>query len=199
LSRKTRSERDLWVDAVLDRVAEIARRFRAGVVSDQHMPGVVIDELRKRGLQNVRVVPWTATTRTEAFQALRARVATERIELVDDDQLVQELLRVRNRFRAGSSVVEVPRVGDSHGDLAIALAAAVHALDRHGVGGQITISTPHGVVRPPRFLREPLYGEHEGFGEPLVVRGEFARERLRRMRGLPETTELRPELHEHRP
>ena len=79
LSRQTRSERDLWVDTVLDGVASIARRFRATVVSDQHIPGVVVDELRKRDVYGVRIVPWTPTTKTEAFQALRARVATSRI------------------------------------------------------------------------------------------------------------------------
>lgn len=143
LSRRTRAERDLWVDAVLDRVAAIAKRFGAQVVSDQHVPGVVLDELRKRGVARVRIVPWTAATRTEAFQALRARVATERIDLVQDEQLVAELLRVRNRFRAGSSLVEVPRVGDSHGDLVMALAAGVFALDRHGVSvGPARVSSP---------------------------------------------------------
>ena len=107
LSRRTRDERDLWVDSVLDRVAAIARRFRATVISDQHLPGVVSDELRKRGVTSVRIVPWTAPLRSEAFQALRARVATERIEIANDDQLVAELLRVRTKFRAGASVVEI--------------------------------------------------------------------------------------------
>ena len=39
---------------------------------------------------------------------------------------------MRTRFRAGSASVEIPRVGDSHGDLAVALAAGVLELDRYG-------------------------------------------------------------------
>ena len=48
--------------------------------------------------------------------------------------LLAELARLRTRYRAGSSSVEVPRVGDSHGDVALAVAAAVYQLDRFGVG-----------------------------------------------------------------
>lgn len=136
LSRRTRTERDLWVDSVLDSVAAIAKRFRATVVSDQHVPGVILNELRKRGVVSVRIRPWTGPGRTDAFQAVRARVATGRIELTADEDLVAELRRARNRFRGGgSSAVEIGRVGGSHGDLALALVAAVAELDRHGVGG----------------------------------------------------------------
>ena len=184
------------MDAVLDRVAAIAKRFRSEVVSDQHIPGVVLDELRNRDVPHVRIAPWTAASRTEAFQALRARIATERIELTADEQLVAELLRVRTRFRAGSSLVEVPRVGDSHGDLAVALAAGVHALDRHGVGGHATWSVPTGQIRVRRFLRddEPalLYPHAEAVGG-------YANDRLAAMRlraGVPLTTRLTPEMRE---
>jgi hypothetical protein len=141
LSLRSRAERDLWVDSVLDRVAATAKRFRAAVVSDQHVPGVVVDELHKRGVHGVRIVPWTATSRTDAFQALRARVATERIELVQNEQLLAELRRVRTRFRAGSSIVEVPRIGDSHGDLAMALSLAVATLDRHAAAQPLRTSS----------------------------------------------------------
>jgi len=133
LSRRTRSERDLWVDSVLDGVAAIAKRFRALVVSDQHVPGVVVDELRQRGVMHVRVNPWTPQTKTEAFQALRARVSTSRISLANDDQLAGELARVRTRYRSGFAAVEVSRAGGGHSDLAVALAAGVLELDRYGV------------------------------------------------------------------
>jgi hypothetical protein len=98
----------------------------------------------------VKIVPWTSTTRSEAFQALRARVATERIELVNDEQLVAELLRVRTRFRAGASVVEIGRVGDSHGDLGLALAAAVLALDRRGSPRPLRTSSAFRGLPPQR-------------------------------------------------
>jgi hypothetical protein len=136
LSRRTRQERDSWSDGVHDQVAEIALRFRARVVSDQHVPGVTVDELRQRGVGHVTVRAWTAQEKTNAFQALRARVATGRIELAANDDLHRELLSVRNRFRGDQAAkVEVPRTSRGHGDLALALAAGVALLDQQGVGG----------------------------------------------------------------
>jgi hypothetical protein len=114
-------------------MAAVVRRFAAAVVSDQHVPGVVVDELAKRGVRNVLVRPWTTQSRTSAFQSLRGRVSTERIEIADDSQLVAELLRVQTRFRGGAATIDVGRAGDSHGDLAVALALAVAELDASGV------------------------------------------------------------------
>lgn len=144
LSARSREERDLWVDTVLDGVAEIVHLFGAAAISDQHIPGVIASELAKRHVDRVRVRPWTAVTRTEAFQALRGRVATERIELLADEQLVSELCRVRTKFRSGTPAVDIPRVGDSHGDLAVALAAGVRELDRGSMG----LRRPARLTRP---------------------------------------------------
>jgi hypothetical protein len=47
-SRRSRSQRDLWVDTVLDSVAEVVHRFAASVVSDAHIPAVIEQELGKR-------------------------------------------------------------------------------------------------------------------------------------------------------
>jgi len=103
------------------------------LVTDQHAPGLVVDELAKRGVR-VRVAAWTAASRTEILQALRARIYSRSIELYDPDgvPLLAELQRLRSRYKAGSSSVEVPKVGDSHGDVALALAAAVWEHDRRG-------------------------------------------------------------------
>ena len=153
LSRRSRGERDLWIDSVLDKVAQISKRYGASVVSDQHVPHVITDELRKRGVSRVRIAPWTASTRSEAFQSLRLRVSTERISIPDDEQLVAEMLRVRTRFRAGASVIELPRVGDSHCDVVTALAAGVRQLDNRGADSPMhTVSafdlpTPGGIPR----------------------------------------------------
>jgi hypothetical protein len=130
--RTTREDTDRTIALVLDSVASIALRFGARVVSDQHLPGVVEAELRERGV-GVTIAAWTPSTKTEAFSALRARVHTRRIVLYDDGQLVPELLRLRTKYRAGSAAVETTRVGDSHCDEAVALAAAVYAHDRDGV------------------------------------------------------------------
>ncbi len=147
LSRKSRAEKDLWVDSVLDKVAAIAKRYRASVVSDQHVPGVVRDELQKRGVLGVKIEPWSPTSKSEAFQAVRARIATHRIELPSDEHLLTELRRVRTRYRAGSSSIEIPRAGDSHGDVVMALAAGVLALDRHSAPQPLRVRSPWAVER----------------------------------------------------
>jgi hypothetical protein len=176
-----RAEKTLWVDAVLDRVAEIAKRFRARVVSDQHIPDVIKEELQGRGLRRPEILAWSASNRGEAFQALRARVATERIELVSNEQLLSELSRVRNRFRSGSSNVEIPRAGDSHGDLALALAAGVYVLDRRGSGRGASLLDPSDIMIPPvagiplgesplvAAARRAVYGPRPTWAERRVV------------------------------
>jgi hypothetical protein len=135
--RQTREERDWVVDTVLDQVAALAERYDARVISDQHMGQLITDELRKRGVPHVRTEAWTATSKTEAYKGLRARIATRRIELPADSQLLVELGRVRSQYRAGSAAVVIPRTGDSHGDLGEALALGVAALDQYGSGGDV--------------------------------------------------------------
>src|SRR5207245_522084 len=131
--RKTRDEVDRAMASVLDSVAEIANRYDADVVIDQHLPSVVEDELRKRGVHKVTVAAWSAQSRTDAFSALRARAYTGRIEIYDDGVLVAELLRLRSQHRAGTASVVTPRTAGSHCDQAIALACAVYAHDRDGL------------------------------------------------------------------
>jgi len=179
LSRRSRAERDLWLDRVLDQVAAVALRYRAGCISDQHLPGVVTDELRKRGVPRVSIRAWTSTSRAEAFQSLRARVVTERISLPDHPDLLAELRRVRRRFRAASSsTVEVPRLGDSHGDLALALALGVHEIDRRGVGTRRASTHSIGRLLRDRPATTPRPATQASSGElrpPADGRGSAVR------------------------
>jgi hypothetical protein len=145
--RKTRREQDRFMHRVLDEVAELATRYRADVVSDQHLPGTVQEELTKRGVRVVQIAAWTAASRSEAFRELRSRIYTGRIGLYEEPTLTAELLRLRTRFRAGSAVVEVPRVGDSHGDMAVALALAVR--QHAGSLSAFTLSVDHLVPAMP--------------------------------------------------
>jgi phage terminase large subunit-like protein len=131
---RSREEAAAITDDIIDSVVSVLKRYGLSrVISDQHAPGIVAHEFQKRGI-SVRFEPWTGTSRTEALQALRARIYGRSIELYDppDVPLVQELGRLRTRYRAGSSTVEVPRVGQSHGDVALSLAAAVWAFDGDG-------------------------------------------------------------------
>ena len=140
--RRSREQETAHIEAVIADVSQVAARYQARVICDQHLPGVVVSEFAKRGI-HATVRPWTAETRTQAAQAVRARILTRRLELPDSPQLVAELSRLRTRYRAASATVEIPKVGDSHCDLAVALMAAVHEHDRHGVASEL----------PP--LREP--------------------------------------------
>ena len=60
------------------------------------------------------------------------RASPERaITLPADEQLVSELCRLRSKLRSGSSQIEIPHSGDSHCDIAVAVAAGVLELDLH--------------------------------------------------------------------
>jgi Terminase large subunit, T4likevirus-type, N-terminal len=129
-SRFTRlAEKTSQIDYVLDELAAIVKCYPgARVVSDAHLPGEVEAGLAARNVGGVR---FKSPDQTEVFQELRARIHTGRITLVPDEQLLSELKRLRTRYRAGSSVVETPRVGDSHCDMAKALGAAVFEFAGH--------------------------------------------------------------------
>ena len=105
---------------------DAARRgFQARVFTDQFAAPAVVAYLRSRGLA-VSTVPMTATSKTAVFAELRARLYSSGIELYEHRDLLAELRRLRTRYTAGSAAVVNPRVGGSHGDLAQALALAVH-------------------------------------------------------------------------
>ena len=127
--QRSREEDTERIESVIASVAEVATRYQARVIVDQHLPGVVVSEFAKHGI-HATVRAWTAESRTQAAQAVRARVYSRRIELPDDPQLITELSRLRTRYRAGSATVELPKVGDSHCDVAAALMAAVAEHDR---------------------------------------------------------------------
>jgi phage terminase large subunit-like protein len=141
--RRARSfdERREFEDAVLAEVAEVCWRYRARVVTDQFAAQPIADYLRRRGL-SVEAVPMSATTKTEAFAALRARLNEGSLELYEEPTLLAELRRLRTKYRAGHAAVVNPRVGGSHGDLAQALALSVWRY------GPLTVASPN--TRPDR-------------------------------------------------
>jgi hypothetical protein len=49
--------------------------------------------------------------------------------LPDEPQLITELARIRSKYRAGAAAAETPRAGDSHCDVAVAVALGVRELD----------------------------------------------------------------------
>jgi len=145
-------------DRVLDGVAALSAAYgNAPVLTDQHLPAVVIEGLKQRGVFKVEVRAWTPQTQTDAFRALRARVYSGRITLPADDQLVSELLRLRSKLRSGQSQVEIPRSGGDHCDSAVALAAAVMELDARGIPRPLRTSSALARLggRPRGFRARP--------------------------------------------
>jgi phage terminase large subunit-like protein len=133
--RRWKSKREIedQQTLVLDAVARLAKRYGAKVVTDQHLPGVVVGGLAERGVR-AQLRPWKASNKTEAFKAVRARVYARRLELYDEPQLLAELQRLRVNYRPGSAEVVNPRAGGSHGDMADALALAVQEFETYGGG-----------------------------------------------------------------
>ncbi len=126
---RSQAERDRWLNRVLDEVAEQARPFNATIITDQHMPGIIIEGLIARQAGRALQRPWTTASRNNAFQSCRYRIDTGTIDLLDDAVLLKDLRRIRVRFREGSTLIVVPRSAQSHGELALALAAGVYELD----------------------------------------------------------------------
>ena len=134
----------------LARCADIASLYGARLVTDQYSAAAVLDFLRRRGL-HVSQRSMTATSKTNIFGELRARLYERTLELPNHPGLLGELRRLQTRFRAGSAAVTNPRVGGSHGDMAQALALAVFEFSR---GGGASVQS-----RLPRF------------GEPVIQGG----------------------------
>ena len=83
---------------------------RRGSWSTSTCPARSSHEFAKHGV-HASVRPWTPESRTQAAQAVRARILTKRIELPNDPQLVAELSRLRTKYRAGIGDGRDPEVG----------------------------------------------------------------------------------------
>jgi hypothetical protein len=117
---------------------------------------------RREGVQGPAPVGtarrWTSTTRTDAFRSLRALIASGRIELPNDPVLIAEAGRLRTK--PGRSEIVLPRSGDSHCDLMVALAGAVLEHECHGPTQPVRWSRPAmqrgGTPARPGFARMPV-------------------------------------------
>ena len=152
---RSRKEETSHIEHVVFEVSAVCERYGVTrLISDQHLSGTMRDEFSKHGLR-VEIEAWAAASKTAAMRSLRALVNTARIELPDDPVLIGELGRVRTKV--GRDEVETPRTGDSHCDLALAVAAVVLEHERHGVGEPVrvtSISSRYG-GSPPGGLRLP--------------------------------------------
>jgi hypothetical protein len=142
---KTRQETSAWMAQVFDEAAAAVKRYGCSrLVPDSHLGATVKHEFSRRGVNVSEHKILSGPERLLAWRNLRARINMGRILIPDDRQLVAELLRVRTS-RDGANLV-LPRVGDSHCDLAVALVSAVATLDAHGAGsGTVTPLSPEAL------------------------------------------------------
>jgi phage terminase large subunit-like protein len=137
-------ERRMREDEVLDEVATVCLSYGVRrVVTDQYAAQPIVARLRGRGLQ-VETLAMTASSKTAVFMDLRSQLYTGGLELYEHPGLLAELRRLRTRFSAGSAAVVNPRVGGSHGDMAQALALAVHDLGKGSFAPAGLVSVPPG-------------------------------------------------------
>jgi hypothetical protein len=125
-------------DELLENVVELAGDYGARrVITDVHKAREIRQRLGKRGI-TVTDVSFTGDGRREVFAALRLAIDTGRVSLPREPQLLAELRALRVRYRSQGQTVELPRVGGSHCDRAVALAIGVFAL---GVPSEARILT----------------------------------------------------------
>jgi hypothetical protein len=113
-------------DRTLQKVWEIIEPYRPRIVTDQHQADAVSSSFGRQGLA-VDVVHLTGPLQTAAFVSTRTRLMDGSLRLWRDQQLLEELRRVRAR---DSETIVLGRFGGSHSDIASALALATYEL-RH--------------------------------------------------------------------
>lgn len=94
--------------------------------TDQHMAQQTIGWLSRNGI-HCRLLTMTASSKSAIFSELRASLYAKRLAVPAEPDLLGELRRLRSHYSAGSASVRTPRVGNSHCDIAQALAMAVYA------------------------------------------------------------------------
>lgn len=73
------------------------------------------------------LVPWTASNKVQAFEALRRRLATNAIEIPPDPLVRADLIAVRKRLTTTGVAIHLPETGDGrHCDFAPPLARLAH-------------------------------------------------------------------------
>ena len=112
----------------LRKVAELIAPYEPRtIVSDQHQADAIRSYFGREG-RHVKIVGLTGPLQTSMFVETRARLMDGSLRLWKFQPLIEELRRVRAGKTTESIVL--PRFGDSHCDVASALALGVHEL-RH--------------------------------------------------------------------
>ena len=121
-------------DATLAAVWELIAPFEPWkIVTDQHNSAAIESYFARRGVQ-VEVVNLTSPIQTAAFTSLRARLVDGSLRCWRHPELIEDLRRVRAR---DNETIQLPRYGDSHCDLAAALALGCYELRESGAPPEV--------------------------------------------------------------
>lgn len=147
--RSWRPKGELAFAPVLDEVAELCERFHVSQVHvDQFCSAPVRQYLAGKGIHATEVTT-TASSKISAYSDLKSKLYAGELELYRHEGLLAELGRVEVHYAGGGTAsIRIPRVGGSHGDLAQALALAVHKLAQRPSGSS------GGAIRTGRWLPE---------------------------------------------
>lgn len=127
-------------------VDQSAAYFGASVVMDAHQARLMIEQLQAVGVQ-ARGVDFTAAGNNSRASLLLGLLREHRLELVDDEELVDELaaLRLRETSTPGVFKLDTATTGAGHFDRATALSLGAEDLLSRGRGPRMTFG---GRARP---------------------------------------------------
>jgi hypothetical protein len=143
-------------DATLRAVWKAIEPYQPRVVADQANADAVKDYFQRMGAPT-KIVSLTGPIQTAAFTSLRSRLDDGSLRLWKHTPLIEELRRVSVR---GADRIYLRRQGDSHADIASALALAAYEL-RHATG--TPEGKPVGGPSLSRSIEEALRGRAEGW------------------------------------
>ena len=103
------------------------------VVTDQYAAPAVIDRLQDAGFL-VEAVHLSAQNKTAGVRRAARAPLRRHVRAVPARRPGRRAASAAHAVHRGQAAVENPRVGGSHGDLAKALALAVHHIGQHGTG-----------------------------------------------------------------
>lgn len=106
------------------------------LITDQHQSTAIESYFGRAGI-HVETVNVTGNIQTQAFTSLRARLYDGSLRAWSHPQLTEELRRVRAK---DGNKIALPHFGDSHCDIAHALALAVWAGDLNGEAGAYAVN-----------------------------------------------------------
>jgi phage FluMu gp28-like protein len=144
-------EPPLSPDEVLGRIATILRPYRVTTVhTDQWSAAALKDLARQHGLA-LEVTTITQPIKVDMFESLKTLVADRRIVLAPNDELLEDLRRVRKKLMATGVRIEFPRVGGRHCDMASAMAlACAQSVE----APELTLRETYGQTRKRELIRQ---------------------------------------------